>query len=316
MENNRREVDLPGRSSKGMNDIRLLALDIDGTILTREKQLTDRTKAAIEAAADAGIFVALVTGRPFYGIPDELMSLKGLGYVISSNGAVTTNLTENRILRTAYLDSKTALEIIALPRAYDLVYAVFTDGIGYTELEPFERHLSLIDNPGLEAYIRKSRRITYDMDRLLCNAENGVENIWLIAHDQNERDKLNRRIRGTWDVQTVLTGKADIEIGSPLADKGMALSELASGLGVVKAEILAIGDSDNDIGMLKAAGRAVAMGNAEESVKSIAHSVTGSNHEDGAADVIEKLLIKDSVDRKNASCSANITEGEPSWKSI
>ena len=273
---------------KEMYSIRLLALDIDGTILTREKKLTDRTKVAIEAAADAGI--ALVTGRPFYGIPDELMALKGLGHVISSNGAVTTNLLENRILRTAYLDSKTGLEIIELPRAYDLVYAVFTDGIGYTELEPFDRHLSMINNPGLETYIRKSRRITYDMERLLRNAENGVENIWLIAHDQDERDKLNRQIREKWDVQTVLTGKVDIEIGNPRADKGIALSELASDLGVVKEEILAIGDSDNDIGMLKAAGRAVAMGNAEKNVKSIAHIVTGSNQEDGAADVIEKLL--------------------------
>ena len=273
-----------------MNTIRLLALDIDGTILTREKQLTDRTKAAIESAAAAGIVVALVTGRPFFGIPDELMSLMGLSYVISSNGAVTTNLLENRILRTAYLDSEAAFEIITLPRSYDLVYAVFTGGIGYTELEPFDRHLSMIDNPGLETYIRKSRRITYDMDGLLCSSENRVENIWLIAHDQDERDKLNRQIREKWDVQTVLTGLADIEIGSPLADKGMALSELAAGLGVVKEEILAIGDSDSDIGMLKAAGIAVAMGNAEKSVKRIAHIITGSNHEDGAADVIEKLL--------------------------
>ena len=273
-----------------MNNIRLLALDIDGTILTREKRLTYRTKAAIEAAADAGITVALVTGRPFYGIPDELMSLKGLGYVISSNGAITTDLMKNKILRIENLDSDTALEIIAVPRALDLVYAVFADGIGYTELEPFDRHLGMIDNPGLETYIRKSRRITYDMDRLLLKAENGIENIWLIAHDQDERDKLNRLIREKWNVRTVLTGKIDIEIGSPLADKGMALSQLASGVGIMRENILAIGDGDNDIGMLKAAGRAVAMGNAEKSVKSIAHIVTGSNHQDGAADVIEKLL--------------------------
>ena len=273
-----------------MNHIRLLALDIDGTILTREKQLTDRTKAAIEAVVDAGIAVALVTGRPFYGIPDELMTLRGLGYVISSNGAVTTDIRENRILRTATLDSETVLEIISVPRDLDLIYAVFANGIGYTEMEPFDRHLSMIDNPGLETYIRKSRRITYDMDGLLRNAQNGVENIWLITHDQRERDELNRQIREKWNVRTVLTGKIDIEIGSPLADKGMAISEIAAGQGIVKDEILAIGDSDNDIGMLKAAGTAVAMGNAQESVKNIAHIVTGSNHEDGAAQVIEKFL--------------------------
>ena len=88
------------------NDIKLLALDIDGTILTREKKLTERTRATIESAADAGIAVALVTGRPFYGIPDELMSLKGLGYVISSNGAVTMDLARCACLRSANLDPR------------------------------------------------------------------------------------------------------------------------------------------------------------------------------------------------------------------
>ena len=275
-----------------MNEIRLLALDIDGTILTREKQLTDRTKAAMEAAADAGIVVALVTGRPFYGIPDELMSLKGLGYVISSNGAVTTDLQDKRILRMANLDSDTALEMIAVPRKYDLVYAVFADGIGYSEMEPFDRHIRMIDNPGLEMYIRKSRRITYDMDGLIRSAEKGVENIWLIAHDQNERDELNRLIREKWNVRTVLTGKIDVEIGSPMADKGMALTDLAESLQIHRQKILAIGDSGNDIGLLQAAGIAVAMGNADDDVKKIADIVTGSNSADGAAAVIEAILAR------------------------
>ena len=273
-----------------MNDIRLLAMDIDGTILTREKQLTDRTKAAIEAATDAGIAVALVTGRPYYGIPEELMSLRGLGYIISSNGAVTTDLQENKLLRTANLDPEYAQEIISVPRIYDLVYVVFLNGIGYSELEPFDRHIRMIDNPGIETYIRKSRRITYDMDGLIRQAENGIENIWLIAHDQDERNALNREIHEKWDVRTVLTGKTDVEIGSPLADKGMALSELAAGLGIEKKNILAMGDSGNDLGMLKAAGVAVAMGNAEENVKRLADMVTGSNSEDGAAMLIETLV--------------------------
>lgn len=273
-----------------MKDIRLLALDIDGTILTREKQLTDRTKSAIEAATDAGIVVALVTGRPYYGIPDELMSLRGLGYIISSNGAVTTDLRQSRVLRTANLNPEYALEIISVPRAYDLVYAVFMNGIGYSELEPFDRHIRMIDNTGIETYIRKSRRITYDMDGLIRQAENGIENIWLIAHDQNERNALSREISRKWNVRTVLTGKVDVEIGSPMADKGMALSELAAGLGIERKHILAIGDSGNDLGMLKAAGVAVAMGNAEENVKRLADMVTGTNSEDGAAMLIETLV--------------------------
>ena len=281
-----------------MNDIRLLALDIDGTILTNEKKLTDRTNAAIEAAADAGIAISLVTGRPFFGIPDELLSLKGLGYVISSNGAVTTDLAQNRILRTATLESETAIEIISVPRRYDLVYAVFIDGVGYSELEPLERHIRMIDNPGIETYIRKSRRITYDMDGVIRFAPHGVENIWFICHDRNERDMLSHEISDKWNIRTVVTWKTDVEIGNPEADKGLAIKALAASLGIGKNEVMAIGDNGNDIGMLKAAGIAVAMGNAEDEVKSIADMVTGSNEEDGVAMVIEKLIASGTAQKK------------------
>ena len=273
-----------------MNDIKLLALDIDGTILTREKKLTERTKTAIESAGDAGIAIALVTGRPFHGIPDELMSLKGIGYVISSNGAVMTDLIHDVSLRTANLDPEPAMEIVGMLRGLDLVYAAFVDGIGYCELEPFNRHLGMIDNPGLEMYIRKSRRITYDMERVIRSSKNGVENIWFIAHDQAERDELNKEIKKKWTVRTVLTGKVDVEIGSLNADKGLALSKLAEHLSVDTNGIMAIGDNDNDVGMLKSAGVAVAMGNADDAGKRIADIITDDNNSDGAAIVIEQLL--------------------------
>ena len=278
------------KSHHNMKDIKLLSLDIDGTILTREKKLTDRTRTAIESAYDLGIAIALVTGRPFQGIPDELMSLKGLGYVISSNGAVMKDLIHGMCLRTANLDSEPALEIIDMLRPLDLVYAAFVDGVGYCELEPFNRHIGMIDNPGLETYIRKSRRITYDMEGVLRGSKNGVENIWFIAHDQAERDELNQEIKNKWNVRTVLTGKVDVEVGSPEADKGLALSKLAEHLSVDKSGIMAIGDNDNDIGMLKAAGIAVAMGNADENVKRIADLITDDNNDDGAAKVIERIL--------------------------
>ena len=165
------------KSYNNTSDTRLLALDIDGTILTREKKLTTRTKNAIESAAEAGIAIALVTGRPFHGIPDELMSLKGLGYVISSNGAVITDLAQRACLQSTNLAPEPAHEIVDMLRKLDLVYAVFIDGVGYCELEPFNRHIGMIDNPGLEIYIRKSRRITYDMEGVIGSSENSIENI-------------------------------------------------------------------------------------------------------------------------------------------
>ena len=273
-----------------MKDIHFLALDIDGTILTGAKKLTDRTRAAMEAAAAGGIVLALVTGRPLYGVPDELLSLRGVRYVITSNGAVTTDLREGKTLRTANLDPETALRVIEVPRNLGLICAAFIDGFGYCSPETLERELTQQKNEGLKAYIRKSRRPAGNLDSVIRTAENGVENVWFIARSRSERDCLSNLIRETWNVRTVLTASTDVEIGSLAADKGIAVSELADRLNIRSEQIMAIGDNGNDLGMLQAAGTAVAMGNAEDEVKRIADIVTESNEEDGAAKIMEKLL--------------------------
>lgn len=267
----------------------MIALDIDGTILTKQKTLTNRTRKAIETAIAQNIAVALVTGRPLQGVPECLTAIRGLRYVITSNGAVTTDLTDWKILRLATLDSGTALDILEIPRKLDLVYTAFIDGIGYVEMEPFDRHIRMFQGTPIETYIRKSRRITFDLDAQIRSSENGVENIWFIAHDLNERDVLNGRIRERWNVRTVMTGRTDIEIGSAEADKGQAVTALASVLKIGREQVLAIGDSGNDLGMLRSAGISVAMGNADEEVKEIADIVTAGNDEDGAAIILEKV---------------------------
>ena len=274
-----------------MSGIQLLTLDIDGTILTAEKKLTKRTSAAIKAAANRGIAVALATGRPLHGVPDELLNLSGIRYVITSNGAVTTDLEEGKILRIANLDPVTALEVMQVPRRLNLICAAFVDGFGYCSPETLERELKQQKNEGLKAYIRKSRKTADNLDSVIRNAKNGVENVWFIAHSRSERDMLNCLIREKWMVRTVLTASTDVEVGSREADKGLAMKELAERLNIRKEQIMAIGDNGNDLGLLLAAGTAVAMGNAEDEVKQIADIVTDSNEEDGAAKIIEKILI-------------------------
>ena len=139
-------------------------------------------------------------------------------------------------------------------------------------------------------YIRKSRRGTDSIDELIDQSDVGVENIWFMSHSKEERDELDALIHSRWQVQTVLTAVTDVEIGSVQADKGLALEDLASRLGIVKEEILAIGDNENDLGMLRSSGLTVAMGNATDSVKTMAMVLTDTNEEDGAAKVIEEIL--------------------------
>ena len=281
-------------SLKDLNEelkgIRLLALDLDGTILTDEKRVTPRMEAALRAAIDEGLDIVYVTGRPLTGIHDELLAIPRIHFAITSNGAVTTDLRTSERIRGAYLENDAAKEIAKIPMERNLIHSVFVDGIGYCEQAYFKDQWNLYMGTKHENYIRKSRRGTDSINDLIDTSLVGVENIWFMCHDQKERDELNALILDRWQVQTVLTATTDVEIGSPWADKGLALDDLAGKFGIDKEEILAIGDNENDLGMLRSAGIAVAMGNATNSVKEMAQVLTDTNEEDGAAKIIEEIL--------------------------
>ena len=268
--------------------IKMIAADLDGTLLTNSKRLTVNTASAMRRAQEAGICFVPVTGRPMSGVPEEILNFPGIRYIITSNGAVTTDRQTGERLRSALLDSETAAAIAEIPARLGLIHSVFINGAGYCEPYFYEKQWAYFRDTPVAAYVRMSRRITENLKREILQSGNGVENVWMVAGDREERDRLDRMIRETWPVQTVLTAARDIEVGSREADKGKALMDLAAGLGIRREEILAIGDNENDLGMFRAAGTAAAMGNASDSVKQAADLVTDTNERDGAAMVIER----------------------------
>lgn len=271
-------------------DIRFLGLDLDGTVLTDDKRLTQRTAETLTEAAKAGILVVPITGRPLSGIPEDILGLPGIRYVISSNGAVTTDLAAHKRLRGEYLSKDAALRITEEVMRRGLLHSVFIDDIGWCEEAFYRRQTERFDPTPLKAYVRASRRPAENIFRLIEECESGVENLWFIARSRQERDELNAWIRENRDVHTVLTADRDVETGNPAADKGLALTELAESFGIAREQTVSFGDNDNDLGMLRAAGIAVAMGNGLEKVKKEADLVAKSNEEDGAAEVIEQIL--------------------------
>ena len=272
-----------------LSGIRLLALDLDGTLLTDDKRLTPRCAGAVRAAVDAGLIPVAVTGRPLSGIPEEVAALPGLRYAICSNGAVTVDLHSGERLRAALLDPAAALEIVQLPIERGLIHSVFVDGVGYCEPQFFAQQWAFFRDKPIAAYVKKSRRPVEDL-RACILGSGGVENVWFIARSTAERNELDALIRGGFRVQTSLTAALDVEVGDPAADKGLAILALARSLGLEREQILAIGDNGNDLGLLRAAGLAVATGNATADVLAAADYVTDSNESDGAAKVIEALL--------------------------
>lgn len=273
-----------------MKTFRLLALDLDGTLLTNSKQITKRTQRALLAAADAGMQIALVTGRPYSGLPEELLSIPQIRYAITSNGAVSVDLATGKKLRTALMPGSIVPEIIKYPQENGLIYNVFLDGIGYCDPQSFDRLTNFFAGTVLEEYVRRSRRSTDNIMECVQAHPEGVENIWIMARDQAERNALAQMLPPGHYLQIFFTADKDLEISDRLAGKGLSLEELAASLGIAKEEILAFGDNENDLVMFHSAGTSVAMGNASEAVRSRADLVTDTNEHDGVAMVLEQLL--------------------------
>lgn len=272
-----------------MRHYRLLAVDLDGTLLTNEKRITKRTAEALQKAAAQGIMIVPVTGRPLFGLPEELVKTPGIRHVITSNGAVTTDLKTGERLRSACIGFEAAADISGEVMRRKLNHSIFIGGYGYCETPFYEMLVEGFRGSIHEPYIRRSRRVSASITDQIRLDPDGVENIWIAFRGTGERDEADRKIRGKWRVRTVRMSERELEIGSLSADKGLALTHLAGKLGVPTEEIVAIGDNENDLGMFRAAGTAVAMGNASPSVKAAAARVTDTNEEDGAAKVIEHV---------------------------
>ena len=216
--------------------IKMIGLDLDGTLLTDKKELTGRTKAVIGEAIRRGIKVLVASGRPWMGVPEELRNFPGMRYALTSNGARIIDTLDDRIIEEHLLSPELALKALAVCGKYDTLQEVYFDGQGYAPADQM-------------AHVEK-----YHRNPSMCEYMN-------------------------------------IEINAAGVNKGTGLISLGRLLGIRREEIMAFGDGDNDIAMLKEAGVGVAMANAEEAVKAAADYITLSNEEEGVADAIEKLIL-------------------------
>ena len=277
--------------------IRMIGIDLDGTLLTRNKVLTPAGRMALEKALQAGLVVVPVTGRPYTGVPEEVLAIPGIRYVITSNGANTYDLELGRVLRKEHLPHSLAKEILRQAPGQDVIREIFLKGIGYHDprtQKMLEARFSIA--PPILAYINRSRRIVPDFEELLSDPTAHVENISLMFPSQEARDIVFDRLLKLEDhnknlpVQILRPWKTDLEITHINADKWLALKDLADRLDISAEEIMALGDGDNDRPMLREAGYSVAMGNAPDFVKVTADFCTLDNENDGAAAAICAVL--------------------------
>lgn len=270
--------------------VRLIGLDLDGTLLTDRKDILPETLSALNAAGEAGILIVPATGRPLSGVPEDVISFPYLRYLITSNGAFTYQYPKGSVLRRHTISRSRALEILEHLDRPGLLTEIFIEGRGFHEQETNRIMNELYRGTPLENYLAGSRTIVTNLCDYLNSHHADVENISTLFLDTNRLEPSFRELSEENDITVVQSAPHVLEIGSSEADKGKAVSELASSLGIAREEIMVFGDSNNDFGLFDAAGTAVAMANATEELKACSHRITSSNEEDGIGIVIREIL--------------------------
>lgn len=258
--------------------IRLIASDLDGTLLSPDGQLSDRSLAAIAAATAAGIEVIAATGRSFRTAHQRLRPAGELRTMVCSNGALVYDLPENAIGQTRPIPGDLMREAFAQLR---LLIPLLR--FGWETAEGFGLEPDFGQKPG-----------DSEADESLLAGPQHVADVdfaikIFIAHPQVERLDLQRLVVPALPafLNGSTSGARFVEVTAAGVDKGSTVAGLAAEWGIASHEVLAIGDEMNDESLLRWAGVAVAMGNGRPEVKDIADVVADSCAADGAAKIME-----------------------------
>ncbi|HVR74656.1 MAG TPA: Cof-type HAD-IIB family hydrolase [Planctomycetota bacterium] len=271
-----------------MGKIRLIALDVDGTLLDDQKRLPPAHREALEEAASRGILIAIASGRMTPTI-EPIQDLLGIDCIlIAYNGArVLGSRRERRALIThCPLPADVAGVFIEFSREREYLLNFYHEDRLYAEGGP--RRL-----PFIEIYSRRTGaryEIVDDLSRFRKVAPTKL----ILLSSPEERDRFHDEFRAALRERAFIT-KSDpeyLEVMAPGVDKGTALDLVAKHYGIPLEEVMAVGDAENDIGMLRMAGLGVAMQNAPPHVKDAARVVTEeSNNEGGVAGAIRRWAL-------------------------
>lgn len=271
--------------------IRMIGLDLDGTLLTDDKRLTSYTRNVLERAIRQGVMVLVATGRPLAGVPKELLEFPGMRYVLTANGARVIDQASREILFENTMDLTMAGAAIDVIRDYDALHEVFIEGEGYCDAEPLSRIDEFFAEPYMADYIKSTRIPVESIRKQIDIIGKNVDKVHVIFKHMQDRKEALERLSKIPGIYVTGAFSNSLEINKEGTNKGTGLLRLGSLLGIQREEIMACGDGMNDYDMIREAGLGVAMTNGNPRLKDIADYVTESNEADGVAKAIEKYVL-------------------------
>ena len=275
--------------------IKLIAFDLDGTVFDDHKRIRPVTKEVLERAAGMGIEIVPATGRPYKGLCSEVEKLQGVRYVLTTNGGGIYERETGMCIYQDCMKLEDLLSLLSRLDELDVMADAFVQGDSYMTRRKAPL-IDRIDGPEeIKDYIRTSRTVVEDQVAALRERGDDVEKLTInFASDEKGKridyDKAWKVLAEFSGFHPVSGGMQNIEVTAEGVSKASALLWLGEYLKIKPEEMIAFGDSGNDIDMLQAAGIGVAMGNAEQEAKAAADFVTLANTEDGIVHALKKFV--------------------------
>lgn len=274
--------------------IRLIASDLDGTLLTDQKVLSPETEKALKMAAERGIHIVPATGRSFHAVPDIVKQFTGVEYVITANGGAVYRVSSGERIYQCLLEDEAVKAVLEMEKPEKTALEVFIGGTPYSEEAYVQSPMDYGATEYGAGYVRRTRVPVNNMRKFAEAHSNELDSMAFVCADPEEKRKLCRRLlRDIPGIYVTSSVPNLVEIGHEKAGKGNTLRYLLNRLGISPQEAMAFGDADNDISMLSAVKYGIAMENGTQACREAAAFLTASNQEDGVAKMIFSFLQVD-----------------------
>lgn len=265
---------------------KLIAVDMDGTVLKEDKTISEETIKAVKRAKEKGIKVVLATGRPIKGIErylEELDLISEEDYAISYNGALVQNTKTKEIIGESFIHGKDLKYLYNISKEIKVNFHAFsTTSCIAPKLSKYTEHEIEANKIDVEL-----------LDFNTIKDDEPIIKAMMVDEPEILEEAIKKLPKEVYEKYTVVrSAPYFLEFLNKHSNKGEGVKDLAKYLGIKLEEIICVGDAGNDIHMIRYAGLGVAMGNAFEEVKKEADFITKTNEEHGVAHVIEKFILK------------------------
>ena len=272
-------------------DIKCIALDLDRTTLNAQGKLSKANEEAIRKAVAKGIHVCIASGRAFDTLPQDVVSIPGIEYAITSNGAAVYRIQDKQCLRSYVLTEQSVKKILELTKDFPVTYEGFIRGTAYAAKEYIEDPVKFGATEHAVAYVKSPRHLQDDIVSFLKQHDDELDSMDIVVKDEAQKQKVIEVLKAeVEDIYITSSISQLVEISYKDAGKRSGVKFITEYLGLNPKQVAAFGDADNDIDMLEYAGCGIAMENASNGLLAVADVVTLHHDRDGVAYALKNIL--------------------------